>query len=552
MGVKSKVLNIEIGDRITKVCCTVSKRKVCKIFESFMFQTPEGYVNEGVIEDTAGMADILRQQLEGHGLGNIKDVVFAISSSKVASREVNLPPMKEKLIADVVKTNAKDYFPVDLSSYQVTYSLLEKVKGSEPGLRILVMAAPISLLAGYFETARRAGLRVKAVDTSGNSHFQALKNFGDDKLTMYIGVDCTGSYVTFMEDKNLLMQRTFAYGGDEMIARYMVNTGKTADQYIEALEELTVNTPITVTVPDILSEEEIETGLGRLVSNIARSVDYFNSNRWEQGVQQIVLMGPCGKLVGLRELIVANTALPTYYLEEMPGAVAMTNSAHNASFYISCIGSSIAPVDMMPASLVAKSKPEKDSNQSLRSGVFACVGLILISALLSGWAIFRQQNELNELEKTQSRIAELQYAEDIYNTYLSYQKGQEAVETITSLAELPNSKLVSFYRELENKMPSSILLMSASCTNEGVSLNLTTASYTDAARVIEQFRSFKTISVVDVSSVSRSIDELGKEIVSFSIACQYGENPYLEGINPYGELVRPQETEAESTSEEAE
>ena len=307
-----------------------------------------------------------------------------------------------------------------------------------------------------------------------------------------------------------------------------------------------------VTVPDMLSEQDVETGLGRLISSISRSVDYFNSNRWEEPVQQIVLMGPCGKLLGLRELINASTALPVYYLEEMPGAIAMTNSVENASFYISCIGASIAPVDLIPATMRAKSRADVNPNQSLRSGVTICVALVFLTLALSAWAIFRHQMEQSQLEKTKTKIEELQYAEDIYNTYLSYQKGQEAVETITSLAELPNSKLVSFYRELENKMPSSILLMSASCTNEGVSLNLTTASYTDAARVIEQFRSFKTISVVDVSSVSRSIDELGKEIVSFSIACQYGENPYLEGINPYGELVRPQDTDAEATSEEAE
>lgn len=442
MAGKEKVLNIEVGDRLTKVCCTVSKKKVCQILESFMFQTPEGYVTDGVIENSEGLAGVLRAQLDAHGLSDVKGVVFAVSSGKIATREAKLPPMKEKQIADAVRTNASDYFPVDLTNYHVTYSFLENVSGAEPGCRVLVMAAPISLLAGYFQVARSAGLNIKSIDASGNSHFQALRHMGEKMVTMYVDVDCTGSFVTFMQEDNLLMQRTFAYGGDEMVARYMVNSGKTADRYIEALEELTVDSALTVTVPAPVSEQDIETGLGRLVSSVARSVDYFNSNRWDSVAQQIVLMGPCGKLVGLREYIAGSTGLPVSYIDEMVGATSMTNSVSNASFYISCIGSSIKPVDLMPQALVAKGKPEK-ADQNIRSGVFGCVALVALSIILSVFSIIRYQSELSRLNDTKAQIESLLYAEDVYKTYLSYQQGQQAVQTISDVAQQPNSRLVS-------------------------------------------------------------------------------------------------------------
>lgn len=552
MAAKAKVLNIEIGDRLTKVCCTVKKKKTYQILESFMFQMPEGYVTDGVIEDPSALAGVLRAELDAHGLGGIKNVVFALSSGKIASREVKLPPMKEKLIADAIQTNAADYFPVDLTNYHVTYSLLENVKGIEPGCRVNVMAAPVSMLAGYFNVAKDAGLAIQAIDASGNSHYQALKGIGEKSVTMYIDVDCTGSFVSFMQYDNLLMQRTFAYGGDEMIARYMVATGKSANQYLEALHQLTVESGVLVGASAPISEGDVESSLGRLVSSVARSIDYFNSSRWEISAQQIVLMGPCGKLVGLRELITATTGLPTIYIDELPGAALMTNSAENASCYISCIGSSIKPVDLMPHSLVTKGKPEK-TDDSIRSGVFSCAALVFLAIVLSAFAIFKYQMENKELEDTKSQIESLEYAEDVYLTYLSYQEGQTAVQTITGIAEQPNSRLSEFYRELEKKMPSSILLLSATCTNEGVSMNATTGSYTDAAEVIKQFRSFESISVVDVSSVSREVDESGSERVSFSITCTYGVNPYINGINPYGELVTPTEadtgTEAEAEAE---
>lgn len=548
MAAKAKVLNIEIGDRLTKVCCTVKKKRAYQILESFMFQMPEGYVTDGVIEDSAALAGVIRAQLDAHNLGDVKNVVFALSSGRIANREVKLPPMKEKLIASAIHTNATDYFPVDLTNYHVTYNLVEEVKGAEPGCRVNVMAAPISLLAGYFNVAKAAGLVIQAIDASGNSHYQALKGIGEKSVTMYIDVDCTGSFVNFMQDDNLLMQRTFAYGGDEMIARYLVSHGKNVNQYLEALDELTVDAGVLVGVPALVSEDEVETSLGRLVSSVARSIDYFNSNRWEIAAQQIVLMGPCGKLVGLRELITASTGLPTMYIDELPGAAAMTNSAENASCYISCIGSSIKPVDLMPKSLVAKGKPEKNE-ESIRSGVFCCSALVFLAIALSAFAIFKYQMANEELLDTKSQIESLEYTEESYLTYLSYQEGQAAVQTITEIAEQPNSRLVDFYRELEKKMPSSILLLSSVCANEGVSMNVTTGSYTDAAAVIKQFRTFESISVVDVNSVTRTTNEQGIERVSFSITCTYGTNPYLNDINPYGELVTPAENKMENATE---
>lgn len=551
MAAKLKTLNIEIGDRLTKVCCTVMKKKTVQILESFMFQTPEKYVSDGVIEDVEGLAGALRAQLDSHGLKDIQSVVFALSSGKIATREVKLPPMKEKLIADAVRTNAADYFPVDLTNYHVTYSFLEKVEGDDPGSRILVMAAPISLLAGYFNVARAAGLTVKAIDASGNSHYQALRGIGEKTVTMYIDVDCTGCFVSFLQDDKLLMQRTFAYGGDEMIARYMVANNMQVHQYLEALSVLTTSSEVLVGVPAAVSEQEVETSLGRLVSSVARSIDYFNSSRWGTATEQIVLMGPCGKLVGLRELITATTGLPTSYIDELPGAAGMTNSVENASCYISCIGSSLKPVDLMPSALVAKGKPDK-SEESLKSGIVVCAALVVLALGLSAFSIINYRAANKDLEKTKSEIESLEYAEDIYLTYVSYQEGQAAVDTITGLADQPNSELVDFYKELEKKMPSSIIILSATCSNEGVMMNVTTASYTDAAAVIKEFRSFESISVVDVSSVSRDQDESGTERVSFSITCTYGTNPYTNGINPYEELVTPEKTETTDTTGAAE
>lgn len=539
----ARILNIEVGDRLTKVCCSIPTKKGGKIQDSFMFRTPEGAVSDGMINDVDSLAAALSEDLSAHGLGSVKNVAFAVSSGKIASREVKLPPVKDKQIASVIATNASEYFPIDLSGYHVTHCLLEKVNSPEKQLRVLVLAAPVSLLSGYLELAKKTGLTVKTINSGGNSHYQALRGIKEAGVTMYVDVDCTGSYVSFINNGQLLLQRTFAFGGDELISRYMQKYGMYEDRYVEALEDLSSYTPDSGSEPP-MSEEEIDGDLGRLVGSIVRSADYFNSNRWDIHVSRIVLMGPCAKLIGLRELISANTGLPTLNLEELPGITSVIGSGKNAGFYISCIGAAVRPVNLIPDSLDNGGAKTPESRETLGAALVIFIVLIAAAVGLSAFAVLNYIGAKRELDDINKEIDDLSYAEDVYLSYLSYQQGQAALNLITSMSDNPNADLVAFYEELEKKMPSSILLLSAVCTNEGVSMNITVADYTDTAAVLSELRGFESLASVDVGSITRSVNEGGVERVAFSVNCTYGINPYLNGINPYGDLIAP-ETDAQ-------
>lgn len=542
-----KTLNIEVEDRLIKVCHVLRKKKGSQLLDCFMFQTPPGAVTDGVIDQPEELALALREQLAAHGLAGVKNAVFAVSSSKIASREVKLPSVKEAQLKKAVEANAADYFPVDLTGYHVTYSLLERVSVPEKHARVLVLAAPLALLDGYFRVAEICGLSVKAVDAAGNGHYQALRHNAGPGVTMYVDVDCTGSSVSFIKDGLLMLQRVFAFGGDDLVIDYMRSAGMEPTEYVEALRRLSVNQRELVTAggPQ-LTQEDVESSLGRLAGSIARSVDYFNSNHWEAVTQRIVLMGPCAELVGLRELVAGTTGLPTECLTDVPGVTSAQLFADSPGAYISCLGAGLVPVDLMPPRMKNRGRTVVKKEETMTAGVIICLMLVLGAAALSALAIMESLLADRELAATQREIESLQYAEDIFNSYLSYQQGQAAVDIISALTDQPNARLAAFYEELEEKMPSSILVLSAVCTNEGVSMNVTVGSYTDAAAALTQLRSFDSLTSVEVGSVSRQTNEAGIQRVSFSLSCTYGENPYMNNINPYGSLILPEETDTPS------
>lgn len=529
----AKVLNIEIGDRIVKVCLSIPKGKTYQIRNSFMFQTPYNTVTDGQISDPAALAEALKAKLSENSLSDVKNVIFALTSGKVASREVTIPPVKDSRIKSVVETNASDYFPVDMSAYHVTYSLLERVdKGEKAGCRLLVLAAPMTLLEGYFNLAAKAGLNITAIDYAGNSQYQAIRSIADSEVTMYVNVDCSSSFVTFTQGKNLVLQRAFSFGGDELIVSYM-DAAESTD-YLETLK--------TCCLPDqeflaknVLTASNVNDSLNRLATSIARTVDYFNSSHWDTPVTRVVLMGPCARLVGLRDMVNQDTTLTTEYLDELPAITELANVAQSASAFISCIGSSIAPLDFLPERLKVKRKlaltKPKEKTDSLTGSIIICLVCLLAAGGMAFFALTDYASALREKEALSKKIESLRYVTGVYDTYVTYQESAAALETFAAGTVTPNDDLQAFLTELEQKMPTEITVLSALCSTTNVSMNVTVPGLPEVANVLVQLRTFESIRDIQLSGVAEAIDEAGFTYVSFSVNAAYGINPYLPATN---------------------
>lgn len=124
-----KVLSVVIGNEFTKVCeVSYYKNNINKgvrVYKSISFCNPDNTIDDGYIVDPRLYGEELRRQLKAGKLKSDK-VIFSISSSKIANREVILPPTKDKKIMDIITTGASEYFPIDIKDYILSYLVLEK------------------------------------------------------------------------------------------------------------------------------------------------------------------------------------------------------------------------------------------------------------------------------------------------------------------------------------------------------------------------------------------------------------------------------------------
>lgn len=549
----ANVLNIEIGDRLMKVCHSVKRGKTYQIKNSFLVQTPEQSVSDGQIVDLKAMSACLRESLGAHGLSDVRNVTFTLTSSKVASREVLLPPVKDKRLKSVVETNASDYFPVDLSNYQISYNLLERLTTPEPGCRVLVMAAPKPMLLGYARLADEAGLMLDNLDYAGNSQYQVLRGIPSDKPVMYVDVNVNNTMASFLQNGVLLLQRSFSFGGDELVSAAQRSAGLSDAQYLEALEKAADPEWLNAQ----LSEEEQANCLDRLISGIARSADFFKSGRANASVDRVVLMGTCCKLAGLQQHIAEALGKETVLLTNVSGVEFLADSIEGVSSYISCIGSLLAPLELLPEELRQKKRAQKKRRQnpdSLAFGVIVCAACTALALGLSAYSVIGYLRAVERQAKIQQRMDELAYVGEIHDTYVTYQGMVGNLDVVSGYAETPNADLVAFLNEMEQKMPSGILLLSAVCSADGVTMNITVPGMEDAAVVISQLRSFASIANITVSTITEAADETGFTTASFSVSCGYPApqtetDPAASG-QP-GAQQTPGQTEAQQTPGQA-
>ncbi|MCL2697068.1 MAG: pilus assembly protein PilM [Oscillospiraceae bacterium] len=523
----AKFLNIEVGDSFVKVCLTEKKKNNVTLKKAFMIETPVGTAADGMISDAGLLGSTLTPKLHENGMSGVKNVIFTLVSGKVATREVMLPPLKENRVKQVIEANTSDYFPVDISRYLVSYGMLKTVsEGKDAGTHTMALAAPLQLLDGYIKLAEKMNLDIQGIDYGGNSQFQVLKALGTGKVTMCVAVTGNHTCIMIAKGDRLILQRMLPWGGDEFIDAYLSakDGEENENNYEKALKECSVplNTFLTKA---ILGESDINRAYNRIVGGITRSMDFFNSSRWSAPLDSIILAGTCANLAGLREAVStalneADVFLLDKFLAASPNPALQGNPAL-ISQYITAYGSTFAPVDLIPDKYKATKERKKSSEHGIVGAVVIFATCVIAGAAMSPSAVFESNRLREELEDIRKDIESVRYVESEHRSYMVYQNAERGFTALNEAIQNNNSGLVDFFDELEEKMPSDILFLSAVCTNEGVLMNLRVPSLETAAVVINQFHTFESIEALEISALSQGQDEAGFTFYSFTVNCLY-------------------------------
>ena len=521
----AKVISIEIGYSVTRLCEVDYKTKAHKVYRRTTISTPEGVINDGMLSATQEYIDSIKSAITESKM-TAKQVMFTITSGRIASREVMIPLVKENRIEDVVAANASDYFPVDLSQYELAYNILGIVgenKGSQQ-YKLLVMAAPQALLSGYYDLAKELKLELAAIDYAGNSVYQVAKDKGAHGASLVMKIDERSTLVMAIQNSMLTFTRNVAYGVDDAIQTIIDSVRwSNTDTVLDAVDTMSLN--------DCTVFPEIGEALEPLVGGIARVVDYYASHNTDAPVEQIYITGLGADIKGLAALLSREINLPVDVLRQVPGW--NLEKSFRTQFYggyVACVGAAAAPLGFKKDEKRKKKSKEKGGEGS-KSGfnpapiayTVMAVGLIaaVVLAVLSILRLMEAQRQNMELKAQNSSLEAII---PIYNEYTATLASYNLVQAMYGATENRNEELVEFLEELEEKLPADVHVVSFTSTLDGVVITMNVSTKSEAAVSIEQLRTFNSLlpASVTVTAIAEEVDEeSGTVSVNFSVAAIY-------------------------------
>ena len=533
LSIEAESTQIRVGE------VEISGRKG-RMLQCFCVPVPQGSVEDGQIRDTKGLGELLRQQLNERGI-RTKKAWFVTGSTRIASREVQIPLVKKSRIQSIIEANATDYFPIDVTKYVMSYIILgitgekgkkgeeaeqKKAADQERQYRLMVYASPKAISTAYYEFAQNAGLNLAGITYTGNAVYQTIQEEYTSGAHILIKVELENTGISIIRDGKLSFQRNINYGMESAVEtiRSFPQFGDRLEVQ-DALQLLSEKKWIYPSLDGQIGEEpdtvksEVTESLRYLVGNISRIMDYYISRNGDVNFESIALCGLGGQVQGLTELLTQELGQKVELLTKITRySVPDTNKHEGLFLYIAVMDPVKSGLNLMEKT----GRKQKEVKETL-SGAWVVFGVGALAAVaLAAAGVGARIYQTHEQERLNQRIAEEQSIEDVYAAYNNAKSQYDNFQSIYTYTNTPNEGLEAFIQEMEEKMPSSITVETFSSTGSQVSFSMRVASKSEAANTLIQLRTFDSLSSVTTTG----IDEGEDGTVTMSVTCTY-RNPAL-------------------------
>ncbi|MCM1325487.1 MAG: pilus assembly protein PilM [Bacteroidales bacterium] len=521
----AKVVGVEIGNTITRICEMDFRTKNPKVYKYFCIPTPQGALEDGFVRDNAAMVPALKRALTENKI-KTKQVVFTVTSSKIVTREITVPPMKEAQVGGYVKSNANDYFPIDLSNYEIAHVVLgvDKVEAGGNSFRVMAIAAGKDLILGYSKLAAECGLRLICVDYAGNSIYQIMKSEGGADAKLVVKVEDSSTIASIIGGGNMMLQRNLSHGFERAIKALMESSdfydvGGEGEAFRKMCQEpcikvvLNENTKVLErdevygeTEAEAESRKRITGTFSQLVGNLLRMIELYSTKNADNPVKEIVLVGLGSEIKGLSKLLANELGMPTKVIRNLGSiSVFQSMSAESMGKYVGVIGAGIEPLGLLSED--SKEKASKKVNYPLLTGIVAAV-FVVAALSMAGLALIPYYQAVEEEQRLKAEEAQYSEAEVVYNRYTATSVLYGEVKKMARMTLHSNDELVAFLMELEKKLPTDIALQSISSDETECLLTFIVPEMEEVAKILQILRGFDTALDVSVDAVTEMTVDL--------------------------------------------
>ena len=492
----NRVLSIESGRSLVRVLELSYKGKETKVYNSFSFSTPDSMFD-----------------------GN-DSLEFA---------------------------NASEYFPVDLSQYILVHEIIEKfTTENNKRLRLSILAIPKDIIEFYERLAKDSGLVLEGMGYTGNASKQIMLGESNIGIRILLKIDGRSSLLTIMNGSKIELQRHINYGIAEAVSivcengmygrpdfagglkilcdnNMFINEAENSNDDGESDESVTGSTNV-----EHLIKEEIVDSLRLVSGSISRILDYYQSRRQDAKIENINVIGIGAEIAGFMDFLTSEFGIHTEKMPLIKGINITKNSGdieHHLAAYYSCLGITLRGGNLPSIKQKKGEKTAKKESKSIRGSLVlpaaASVLLVIVAGVWFTLSYLDYNTAREENYLLTNQITDLSYIEDVERDNESTKADYEWINEAIKSTDSNNNGLRALIEQLEQKMPSSIRVISLNASAETVSLNITVNNKDSAADIIKRIREFDNVKISNISTIVETKAKDDRSEVNFSLELNY-------------------------------
>ena len=341
--------------------------------------TPHESILHGEIKDANAVTLALEKMLRKKGINERKGII-AITGQKVVVREITTPLMNEKELIDGLQWEAPKYVPYDLKESLLDAKKIEELEDKEGGkmMKVLLVAAPKSLVTQQAEVLKNTRIQPKIVDIVSNAQIRAFESYltpassnkeGDgNQMDIIISMGASTTEITLIEGNRLKFTRTILKGGNDinkMIEKKMEISFSEAeilkrrvglslpdetvekDETGEIAEEKVKKKAEEPKDEDLPNKEEISelisSGVHSIFNEIRKSLNYYKTQYQKVTYRSIILTGGMAAMPNVGQLLKQQFGITVIMANPLKGIVVNEGNINmeNLDKYKRCLSTAI-------------------------------------------------------------------------------------------------------------------------------------------------------------------------------------------------------------------
>ena len=341
--------------------------------------TPHESILHGEIKDANAVTLALEKMLRKKGINERKGII-AITGQKVVVREITTPLMNEKELIDGLQWEAPKYVPYDLKESLLDAKKIEELEDKEGGkmMKVLLVAAPKSLVTQQAEVLKNTRIQPKIVDIVSNAQIRAFESYltpassnkeGDgNQMDIIISMGASTTEITLIEGNRLKFTRTILKGGNDinkMIEKKIEISFSEAEILKRrvglSLPDETVEKDETGEIPeekvkkkaeepkeeDLPNKEEISelisSGVHSIFNEIRKSLNYYKTQYQKVTYRSIILTGGMAAMPNVGQLLKQQFGITVIMANPLKGIVVNEGNINmeNLDKYKRCLSTAI-------------------------------------------------------------------------------------------------------------------------------------------------------------------------------------------------------------------